>query len=118
MEEVKIISTIERQQVYLSALQIIIGVQFWIPEECIQSQSIFHMEEGGYMYVYNTSVMNKPNFVQKAEVHENKDGRLLVQLVNNNLEERVLWFNYFNDINDLIKNVSVIKEFIDSKRMP
>jgi hypothetical protein len=112
MKETKTISVEQKQQDFLSILQSIIGAQFWIPEKCVQS--IFQREGGGYKYVYNVSVMNKPNCVQTIEVHENISNRILIQLVNNKLKESVLWHEFFDDKNDLKIKILVIKEFINN----
>jgi hypothetical protein len=112
MEEDKIISLEQKQQDFLSILQSITGVQFWIPEKCVQS--IFHREEGGNKYVFNVSVMNKHNCVQKIEIHENISKRILVQLINNRLEEPVIWHKFLNDRDDFKNKINDVKEFINT----
>jgi predicted nucleic acid-binding protein len=111
MEETKTISVEQKQQDFLSILQSIIGVQFWIPEKCVQS--IFQ-REGGVKYVYNVSVMNKPNCVHTIEIHESISNRLLVQLVNNKLKEPVIWHKFFANKDDFKNNIIVVKEFINT----
>lgn len=114
MEEIKTISREQKQQDYLDVIRSIIGIRFWLPEKFVKS--IFLMKEGGHMYVYNASVIGIPNCIQKIEIHENKYGELLVQLVNNKLEKPVLWHKYFNNIDDFKNRIGVVKDFITTLR--
>lgn len=87
----------------------LLGIQIWLPEE----DSIIPSELGGYLYVFNMSIIGKSHGHRKLEIHINKYGRLLLQLLDNdNVTQSPYWYDFFNDIKDFKEKLIKVKEML------
>lgn len=106
-----IISKKEFQKKLLDLLNFrLIGIQIWIPEK----DSIVPSELGGYLFIFNVSTIEEPGkSCEKLEVHVNRYGKLLLQLIDGGgIAKSLYWYDYFKSIKDLEKNIEKVKEIL------
>lgn len=78
-----------------------------------KNESIIHSELGGNLFLFNVSIIGEPCNYKKLEIHINKEGKLLLQLLDDDsIAESPYWYDYFKSIKDLEKKIDKVKKML------